>query len=107
MIFYQSSRLVEFVEECVRSMTPPFKSLIDDVHEFRLKPIRDLNSDLIERDVAISSGDDPGTLAKYSFITRIPVRATFGVIHSWFRYTGQGAGHAAEKTVQTPPPASV
>ncbi|MGZ0657366.1 SMI1/KNR4 family protein [Coraliomargarita sp. W4R72] len=47
MLFYQSHSLREFISECIRFMTPPYDSLIDDVHEFRIKRIQDLNSDLI------------------------------------------------------------
>jgi len=45
---------------------------------------------------------DPGTKAKYSFITRIPTAAQFVIIHSWFSYNERGASHAAERTVQVP-----
>ncbi|MEJ2201324.1 MAG: SMI1/KNR4 family protein [Desulfuromonadaceae bacterium] len=47
MVFYQSKNIIEFMEESLRFMTPPYESLIDDVHEFRIKPINELNKDLI------------------------------------------------------------
>ena len=47
VISYQCKNIIEFMEEVIRFMTPPFKSLIDDVHEFRIKPINALNQDLI------------------------------------------------------------
>lgn len=49
MIFYQSPTLIHFVDECLRFMQPPHESLIDDVHEFRIKPIKELNLDLKEK----------------------------------------------------------
>ena len=49
MIFYQSPTLIHFVNECLRFMNPPYESLIDDVHEFRIKPIKELNLDLREK----------------------------------------------------------
>jgi hypothetical protein len=57
MIVRQSDRLVDFVNECVRMITPPYQSLIDDLHEFRLKPVKDLNNDLVARESALASGD--------------------------------------------------
>jgi hypothetical protein len=58
MFFYQSASLVDFIEEWMRFMTPPYKSLIDDVHEFRIKPIKELNSDLLERSSVMSGSDE-------------------------------------------------
>ena len=49
MLFYQADSIGDFVRECIRFMTPPYASLIDDVHEFRLRPIRSLNDDLRPR----------------------------------------------------------
>ncbi len=45
---------------------------------------------------------DPGTKAKYSFVTRIPDSARFAILHTWFTYSGQAASHVAEKTVRVP-----
>jgi hypothetical protein len=48
---------------------------------------------------------DPGTKAKYSYIARVPVEATFLVLHCNFRYTRRRKqGHTAEKTVWLRPP---
>ncbi len=47
VISYQCRNIFEFMEEVIHFMTPPFKSLIDDVHEFRIKPIKELNQDLM------------------------------------------------------------
>lgn len=57
MIFHQSAGIGEFVHECIRLMTPPYVSLIDDVHEFRLRPIPTLIDDLISRDTALAGAD--------------------------------------------------
>lgn len=57
MIFYQSDGIGDFVRECIRSMTPPYASLIDDVHEFRLRPFRTLNDDLVSRDTILARAD--------------------------------------------------
>lgn len=58
MLFFQSARLEDFVSECLRFMTPPYASLIDDVHEFRIKPINELNRDLREPGV-VKGSEDP------------------------------------------------
>lgn len=58
MLFYQSASLIDFVEEYLRFMTPPYASLIDDVHEFRIKPIKELDRDLKSHAVAVSAGDE-------------------------------------------------
>ena len=43
---------------------------------------------------------DPGTAAKYSFLSRIPEDISFIVLHSSFVYNGRNnAGHTAEKTI--------
>lgn len=57
MLFYQSDSLIDFVGEYLRFMTPPYDSQINDVHEFKLKPLGQLNLDLIERTVALASED--------------------------------------------------
>lgn len=44
---------------------------------------------------------DPGTEAKYSFITKIPDKASFAILHCQFDYSDlRRYGHAAEKTIQ-------
>jgi hypothetical protein len=46
---------------------------------------------------------DPGTKAKYSFITRIPKQASFAILHCSFRYADKrNLEHTAEKTVTVP-----
>ena len=46
---------------------------------------------------------DPGTKAKYSFIARVPIEATFLILHCRFEYTDRGkVGHTAERTVAIP-----
>lgn len=46
---------------------------------------------------------DPGIRAKYSFLGRIPERATMIVLHCWFKYLDQpGFQHTAEKSLQVP-----
>ncbi len=47
MLFYQSPTLIDFVAEYLKFMTPPYQSLIDDVHEFRLKPLKEINRDCL------------------------------------------------------------
>ena len=64
MLIYQCDGIVEFVKEYLRFMTPPYDSLLDDVHEFRLKPTQDLNLDLIERAKAVESAD--ATLSSFA-----------------------------------------
>ena len=45
---------------------------------------------------------DPGTNAKYSYITRVPDTTTFLMLHCKFVYFGRGKQHSAEKTIQVP-----
>lgn len=46
---------------------------------------------------------DPGTTAKYSFITKVPENITFLILHSNFvYYNRKGYTHTAEKTIQLP-----
>jgi hypothetical protein len=71
-ILLQSHGIVEFVTECVKLMTPPYKSLIDDVHEMqigehawhiqKLKPAQDLSvvSDPALADFLSTLPDDAG-----------------------------------------------
>ncbi|HRH48063.1 MAG TPA: hypothetical protein PLP23_04915 [Panacibacter sp.] len=43
---------------------------------------------------------DPGTIAKYSFITKIPENASFAILHSNFAYDNRkGYMHTAERTI--------
>lgn len=49
----------------------------------------------------------PGTTSKYSFVTRVPDKATAIMLHSWFEYEDRKkAGHTAERTVRLPSSAS-
>jgi hypothetical protein len=46
---------------------------------------------------------DPGTKAKYSYISRIPKEASFVILHCRFNYMDERKyGHTAEKTVPVP-----
>ena len=45
---------------------------------------------------------DPGTNAKYSYITCVPDTTTFLMLHCKFVYFGRGKQHSAEKTIQVP-----
>jgi hypothetical protein len=46
---------------------------------------------------------DPGTTAKYSFITKVPENTSFLILHSNFLYDNRkGFMHTAEKTIQLP-----
>jgi hypothetical protein len=46
---------------------------------------------------------DPGVKAKYSYITRIPVTASFALLHCRFRYgDARGYSHTAERTIAVP-----
>ncbi|VAW67288.1 hypothetical protein MNBD_GAMMA08-645 [hydrothermal vent metagenome] len=46
---------------------------------------------------------DPGTKAKYSYITRIPKDASYIILHCWFKYMDERSyGHTAEKTAKVP-----
>ncbi len=58
ILLYQSRGIVDFVEECLHFMRPPYTSLIDDVHEFRLKSISRLNDDLKSADAIRSASPD-------------------------------------------------
>ena len=43
---------------------------------------------------------DPGTTAKYSFLSKVPQDISFILLHSSFTYYGRdSAGHTAEKTI--------
>lgn len=57
IITYQCGDLETFIEDFFQFMTPPYQSPLDDVHEFRLKPIDQLNLDLISQAHAVQSGD--------------------------------------------------
>ncbi len=57
MLFYQADGIADFVRECIRFMTPPYASLIDDVHEFRIRPLRTLNDDLLNREAVNAQAD--------------------------------------------------
>lgn len=63
MLIYQSDCIEAFVSECIRFMRPPYASLIDDVHEFRLRPIATFNRDLLTREMTIAA--DP-SLAEFA-----------------------------------------
>ncbi len=44
---------------------------------------------------------DPGTSAKYSHVTTIPMNASYAILHSNFGYTNRnGAIHTAERTIK-------
>lgn len=46
---------------------------------------------------------DPGTKAKYSYITKVSDNAKFLILHTTFAYHGRGrTAHTAEKTVMVP-----
>jgi hypothetical protein len=57
MIFYQCDSLVQFVDEWMRYMTPPYEGLIHEVYEFRIKKRKEINSDLLTREAVMASGD--------------------------------------------------
>lgn len=57
VLVYQTGRLIHFVDEYLKFMTPPYASLIDDIHEYRLKPHKNLNLDLISKAAAVSGAD--------------------------------------------------
>ena len=43
---------------------------------------------------------DPGTTAKYSFVTKVPENTSFLILHSTFKYaTRRNRSHTAEKTI--------
>ena len=45
----------------------------------------------------------PGATSKYSFVARVPEKASAIMLHSWFEYEDRRkAGHTAEKTVALP-----
>lgn len=58
MLIHQSDGIEAFVSECLRFMRPPYDSLIDDVHEFRLRKITTFNDDLKTRDAMRSAKPD-------------------------------------------------
>jgi hypothetical protein len=48
---------------------------------------------------------DPGVKAKYSYVTRVPLQATFLIFHCWFEYDDKRhCGHTAERTVSISQP---
>lgn len=57
IITYQCADLAAFITDFILFMKPPYKSPIDDIHEFRVKPIDQLNSDLIPVPEAALSED--------------------------------------------------
>ena len=50
MLMFQCDGIEAFTSECLRFMRPPYDSLIDDVHEFRLRNMGTFNDDLKTRD---------------------------------------------------------
>lgn len=54
--FYQCDRLVQFVDAWMRYMAT-FEGLINDVSEFRIRPLKEINKDLLSRDAAMASND--------------------------------------------------
>lgn len=58
MLLYQCDDIATFVRECLRFMRPPYESLIDDLHEFRLRPVRSLNDDLMTRESILVAAPD-------------------------------------------------
>ena len=52
-ILYQSENIFDFIDECIKFCKEPYDSLIDDIHELRLKPIKDLTDDLISKSEAL------------------------------------------------------
>jgi hypothetical protein len=58
MLMYQSDGIEAFVSECLRFMRPPYASLIDDVHEFRLRRTSTFNDDLKSRDAIRDARSD-------------------------------------------------
>ena len=62
-ILYQSENIFDFIDECIKFCKEPYDSLIDDVHELRLKPIKDLPNDLISKSEALK-GDQ--TLSQFA-----------------------------------------
>lgn len=57
IVTYQCADLAEFIADFIQFMKPPFSSPIDDVHEFRLKPVDQLNQDLMTVAQAHASED--------------------------------------------------
>ena len=45
---------------------------------------------------------EPGLRAKYSYVARVPDRASFLILHGRFTYLNQPAWHSAERTAQVP-----
>jgi hypothetical protein len=47
---------------------------------------------------------DPGTTARYSFISKVPKEASFVILHSYFNYSDKrNYRHSAEFTAKVPP----
>lgn len=50
----------------------------------------------------------PGVTGKYSYIARVPLKATFLILHCWFEYSDdRGYSHSMETTVKVPDEAKV
>ena len=46
---------------------------------------------------------DPGVKAKYSYITRVPQKVSFLILHCWFQYADRrNYGHTAETSIAVP-----
>jgi hypothetical protein len=45
---------------------------------------------------------EPSIRAKYSYVARVPEKASFLILHGKFTYLNQSAWHTAERTVQVP-----
>lgn len=85
MLIYQAPDIEMFVSECLRFMRPPYESLIDDVHEFRLRPIKTFNDDLLTREAAMAA--DP-SLAEFA--------VGFGSDASFYDFRGAKPGDGVD-----------
>ena len=58
VILYQSDCLADFLAELVAMHRPPYKSLIDDVHEDRIAKVWTTNPGVLEQEEALNSKDE-------------------------------------------------
>lgn len=90
VILHQSKTLVEFLVELFRHCTPPYESLVDDVHEDRLHNVWRKNPDVLSHAEAVQHSDQIVSEFAQSLDESwsiIDLRgATPGMGFSWGRY---------------------
>jgi len=71
VILYQSADLGEFLFELFKMCQPPYKSLVDDVHEDRIRDVWNTNPGVLEHKTCTESPDK--VLTSVIYVTRYEI----------------------------------